>query len=203
VLIYLLQGAALALYATIAPGPLQAFLLAQALKHGWKRTMPIAFVPLVTDGPISVLVLLLLSQTPQWFLSVLRIAGGLFILYLAYKIMGSLKEAMTLEPSAHAASKGFLSAVVINFLNPHPYIFWGVVGGPILLTGWRESPLHGIGFIVGFYGTFICGLAGLILLFATAGRLDPRLNRILSGISGIVLSGFGLYQIVAGMRNFL
>jgi hypothetical protein len=33
----------------------QAFLLAQALKNGWRPTPPIALVPLIRDGPIIVI----------------------------------------------------------------------------------------------------------------------------------------------------
>ena len=47
-LFYFLQGATLAISAAIMPGPYQAYLLSQALRHGWKRTLPAAFAPLAT-----------------------------------------------------------------------------------------------------------------------------------------------------------
>lgn len=197
---YFLQGSILALYATITPGPFQAFLISQSLKNGWKRTLPAALAPLVTDGPIIAVVLFILTQTPQWFLDILRIAGGLFIIYLARGIFLNLKTPdPTFTPSDSAARQTFFNAVIMNALNPNPYIFWSVVAGPIALSGWRQSASLGIGFLVGFFGTFVCCLALFIILFATAGRLNPRVNRIMSVVSGSALLVFGLYQIVVGL----
>ena len=87
----------------------------------------------------------------------------------------------------------------MNALNPNPFIFWGVVAGPILLSGWRESPGLGISFMLGFYGTFVCSLAALILAFATAGRVNPKINRLLSLLTGSCLLAFGAYQMVKGL----
>jgi threonine/homoserine/homoserine lactone efflux protein len=203
-MIYLFQGAALALSATIMPGPFQAFLLSKALQNGWKRTLPAALAPLVTDGPIIALVLLILARMPQGLVDLLHLAGGLFILYIAKSIFMSLKSGDDLSiHSPDAARKSFFQAVMINVLNPNPYIFWAIVGGPIVLSGWRESPLTGIGFVVGFYGTFVIGLAALILLFASAGKINPKANRLLRGIAAVALLGFGLYQTLIGIRAIL
>jgi len=200
-LLYLFQGAALALSATITPGPFQAFLLTRALNYGWKRTLPASFAPLISDGPITALVLLVLTQTPEWFLDILRIAGGLFILYLATGVFKTVKNPIAVEEtSENAGRRSLISGAILNLLNPNPYIFWAVIGGPIMLTGWREAPILGVSFIAGFYGMFVCSLAALIIVFASAGRLDPRVHRILSGVAGAALIGFGLYQIVKGVK---
>ncbi|MBK7005984.1 MAG: hypothetical protein IPH37_13340 [Burkholderiales bacterium] len=58
----------------------------------------------------------------------------------------------------------------MNALSPGPYIFWTLVTGPILVAGWRESPLYGIGFLGGFYLTIVCSLAGIIVVFGLAAR---------------------------------
>jgi threonine/homoserine/homoserine lactone efflux protein len=181
------------------PGPFQTFLLSQALKNGWKRTLPSALAPVVTDGPIIALVLFVLTQTPQYFLDVLRILGGIFILYLAGKGFVSLKTSEPmLEPAEGVARQSFFNAVLINALNPNPYIFWGVVAGPIVLSGWRQSIGFGICFVVGFYGILVCSLSALIIVFATAGRINPKINRYLSIIAATALLAFGLYQCIIG-----
>jgi len=89
---------------------------------------------------------------------------------------------------------------MMNALNPNPYIFWAVVGGPIVLSGWRQSPGMGIGFIVGFFSTFVVGLSVLIVFFALAGKINPKANRMLRGIAAAALLGFGLYQIIIGIK---
>lgn len=199
-LIYFLQGATLALSATLMPGPFQAYLLSQALKNGWKSTLPASLAPLVTDGPIIALVLFVLTQTPQRLLDILRILGGLFMLYLARGVYLNLRNpAPIIESSKHAGRQSLFNAAVMNVLNPNPYIFWGVVAGPILLSGWRESAGLGITFVIGFYGTFVCSLAALIIVFASAGRLNPKINRLLSLLTCVALLLFGLYQVVRGL----
>ena len=199
-LINFLQGFTLAIAAAITPGPFQAFLLSQAVKNGWKRTIPAALSPLLSDGPIIALVLFILTQTPQWFLDGLRIVGGLFILYLGRKAFLSMKVGdAPIKPSLDAGRQSLFKAAGLNILNPNPYIFWSVVAGPILLSSWREAAGLGISFIAGFYITFICCLAVFILVFASAGRLDPRVNKILNMIASLALLAFGLYQIIFGI----
>ena len=203
-IIYFLQGFTLAISAAIMPGPFQAFLLSQAVKNGWKRTLPAALSPLLSDGPILALVLFVLTQTPQGFLEILRIAGGLFILYLGRGAFLTLKKGdTTIKPSLDAGRQSFFKAAILNFLNPNPYIFWSVIAGPIMLSGWRKMPGLGISFIAGFYITFVCSLSVLILVFANAGRLDPRVNKILNGLAALALFAFGLFQIIMGLRALL
>jgi threonine/homoserine/homoserine lactone efflux protein len=198
---YLLTGISLGFYAAMAPGPFQAFLLSQSLKNGWQRTLPASLTPLFTDGPIIALVLLLLTQTPNWFLSALRIVGGFFIVYLAKGAFDSFRqEDFSLKATAEASERGMFKAIMMNALNPNPYIFWSVVAGPILLEGWRQSPRLGLSFLLGFYGTMVSGLAGLIILFATARQFGPKVTRILSGVSAAALLIFGLYQSWEGIR---
>jgi threonine/homoserine/homoserine lactone efflux protein len=194
----------LSLSAAIMPGPFQAFLLAQALKIGWKRTLPAALAPLITDGPIIALVLLVLTQTPQSFLDILRLCGGLFILYLARNALLTLKDAApAVEPPSDAARQTLIRAIAINILNPNPYIFWSVVAGPIVISGWRTSAPLGISFVVGFYGVLVLALAALIVVFGTAGKIGPRTNRLLSAVAAAALCVFGLYQIVVGVTALI
>lgn len=203
-LLFFVQGLTLALSAVVMPGPFQAFLLSHALLHGWRRTLPAALAPLITDGPILVLVLLVLTRMPSWFLETLRIAGGCFILFLARGVYLSLRTGKPpAEASGAAPSRTLLGAVAINALNPNPYLFWALVGGPIVLSAWRESPWLGGGFLLGFFGTFVLCLGIQILLFAGAGRLNPRVNRALNIVACAALAVFGFYQLAMGLFPLL
>ena len=82
--LYLLQGIGFGLAAAAQPGPFQAYLLSQTMQNGWRRTLPAACAPLISDGPIILLVLWVLSRVPAWLQRGLHLAGGLFILYLAW-----------------------------------------------------------------------------------------------------------------------
>jgi len=200
VLAYILQGFVLGFPAAATPGPLQAFYLSQAIRWGWKRTLPTALAPLISDGPIILLVLFVLNRTPEWLLRGLQITGGVFILYLAVNAYRAYRtQEIPTEVNTDATHMGLAKAVVTNLLNPNPYIFWSVVAGPILIAAWRESSAYGAGFMLGFYGTLIGGFVLLILVFATAGQLSQRLTRSLSAISALALLAFGLYQLWQGI----
>lgn len=204
--IYLMQGAVWGLWATSSPGPFQAFLLAQTLRNGWRRTLPAALAPLFSDGPIIAVIFLLLSQIPPAFLNIIRLAGGLFILYLAYGAFITMKQPKPLAPTPieqPPTQRSFLKAVLMNALSPGPYIFWSVLVGPIVLEAWRKSPGLGLSFVFGFYLALIGGFVAFIILFATARQFGPRVNRTLQAVSAVALLGFGLYQLAAGMTALI
>ena len=45
----------------------------------------------------------------------------------------------------------------------------------------------------------IACLTLIIILFGTARRLGPRVNRAAIGISAVALAGFGIFQLVQGI----
>jgi len=200
--LYILQGIGYGFAAAAQPGPFQTYLISQTLLKGWERTLPAAFAPLISDGPIIALSLLLLSQVPPWLERSLHTAGGLFVLYLAYGAYRSWKNPDPTDPSVETATQqSLLKAAVINALNPNPYIFWSLVTGPILMNGWRETPVYGIGFITGFYLTMILGFSATIIVFGSARWLGPRVKHVLLGISAAALFCFGVYELWLGLIN--
>ena len=52
----------------------------------------------------------------------------------------------------------------------------------------------------GFYGVMVLSLMGIIILFATARRLGPQVNRVLVGLSVFALAAFGCYQLWTGLH---
>jgi threonine/homoserine/homoserine lactone efflux protein len=197
-LAYALQGITIGFSAGVTPGPLMAYFLSQTLKNGWKRTLPAAMAPLISDGPIILLVLLLLTRTPDWLLNSLRILGGGFILYLAWKSLPLLRDVQSIGQLTEEKPTSLRDAVTMNLLNPNPYLYWGTILGPILLEGWRRFPSWGLGFMAGFYGTMITCFMGLIFLFSAARQLGPGVVRALGFVAAVAMLGFGLFQIFSG-----
>ena len=199
--LYFLQGLTLGISASTSPGPFQAFLLSQTLQNGWRRTLPVSMAPLLGDIPIVLLILLVLTRTPDWFLNGLQIAGGLFLLFLARGAFLSLRTRVDVSTEVLQAPlhQNFFKGAFMNSLSPGPYIFWSVLAGPIVLEAWRQSPGLGMSFVAGFYGTLISGFALFVILFATAGHFDPKFSNGLRGVSAVALLLFGLYQLWTGI----
>jgi threonine/homoserine/homoserine lactone efflux protein len=198
--IYLLQGITLGFSAAVSPGPFQAYLISQSLRLGWRRALPAVFAPLISDGPIIALVLLVLTNLPPLFLRGLQIAGGFFVLYLGWKSYQAYRNFQPLNlDNAAAERQNVLQAALMNFLSPGPYIFWSILAGPILIRGWGEMPGLGLSFVTGFYAAMVGTLAVLVIIFGAARQAGPRANRVMIGISTLVLVGFGAYQLWQGL----
>ena len=137
-LAYLLQGITLGLSAAATPGPFQAFVIGQALKNGWRRTLPAAFAPLLSDGPVILLMVLLLTSLPAGLLRAIQIAGGVYVLFLAWNALQVYRHFQTLVP-AGGSGKTLLQAAGMTLLSPGLYIYWSMLAGPILVRGWSPA----------------------------------------------------------------
>ena len=137
-------------------------------------------------------------------MSALRLAGGVFLLYLAYGAFVAYRtyEAPRIGQPAQAAQT-LIKAAIVNVLNPNPYLSWSLVLGPLLLQAWRAAPAHAVALIVSFYVTMIASTAVVLVPFAGARALGPRTGRTMAGISAVALAGFGVYQLWAGGASLL
>lgn len=117
--LYILQGIGFGFAAAAQPGPLQTYIISQAITKGWQKSLPAAFAPLISDGPIIALCLLVLRQLPDTFQKILYIAGGAFVLYLAYGAYKTWQVFDTnLAPSESSASQSVFKAALVNLLAP-------------------------------------------------------------------------------------
>jgi len=197
-LTYLVIGMTYSFAAVLQPGPLQAYTVSQTLTHGWRRALPAAFSPLLSDGPIIVLVLLVLSRLPAWLIPAVRLAGGAVLLLFAFLAARSWHgfDAGRAE-TPRAEPRSLLGAALVNLASPGPYLGWSLVMGPLLLKGWREAPANGIALLAGFYGVMVAGMAVIIVLAGAARGLGPRANRAMIGLSAVALAGLGVWQLWA------
>lgn len=200
-----LQGFALGFPAAAQPGPLQTFYIAETLRYGWRRTLPAALAPLLSDGPILALVLWALTQLPDGLLQALRLAGSGLLLYLAWSAWQQARQPRTVVLEPTTPRRSLFKATLLNLLNPNPYLFWSTVAGPLLLENWREQTSQGVLFLLGFYGTLVGGLGIIILLFGAVEQFDRqgRVSRALAYLSALFLAGFGVIQLVIALRAII
>ncbi len=196
----LLLGSGFAFAAAIQPGPLQAYLLSSVAKLGWRRTLPAALSPLLSDGPIILVVLLVLTRLPDEAARLLQAAGGLLLLYFAWSSYREWQRGPSLKAEANAAPRTLLEATGVNLLNPNPWLGWSLVMGPALMAAWQQDPAAGIAFLLSFYGVLIAMTALIILLFGTTSFLSPRLRRSLLLLSGILLAALGVYRLALSIQ---
>jgi Putative threonine efflux protein len=200
---YFIFGISYAFACVVQPGPFQVFLLSQSLIHGWRKTVPMVFAPLMSDIPIIILVLIVLKNIPHEVLMILQCFGGMFLLYLsfnAYKTWRKFNQDVNHDISPQ---QNVFKAVIINLLNPNPYLGWSLVMGPLLIKGWSENLMNGIVLLIGFYTSMIICSIVMVVIFAVARNFGQRVIRISIGISVVAFAIFGLYQLWLGITEFL
>jgi threonine/homoserine/homoserine lactone efflux protein len=185
-MIALLSAAAVyGLSAGFSPGPLLALVISQTLRYGFREGAKAAMAPLVTDLPIilvSVLILHPLSES-RTALAFISMAGGLFVLYLAYGCFRTTRLDMA---DRNQGSKSLGQGAAVNALNPHPYLFWLTVGGPAVIRAWAESPLWAVAFVAVFTG---CIVGSKVMIAAVVGQS----RHVLGGkVYGYVMRALGL-----------
>jgi threonine/homoserine/homoserine lactone efflux protein len=196
---YLILGATYAFAAAVQPGQFQAYLISQTLANGWRRTVPAALSPILSDVPIICVVLLILTQVPPLLVHLLQVGGGVFLLYLARGAIQRCRHyPQTFTTPTSPAHQTVLKAALVNLLNPNPYLAWALVLGPLLLKAWREAPANGIALVAAFYLTMVIATAAIVTLFAAARSLGRRVARVLIGLSAVALGCFGVYQLWSG-----
>lgn len=200
----LLQGISFATAPLLSVGPFKIFVLSQALRQGWRRSLSLALVPLLADIPVIILIWLVLRQLPDWSVNTLRLAGGLFYVYLAYALVRSARQQVSEDVLASAPRRTFRQAITAIWVNPAVYINWSIIGVPALLGYAAQSSWHMGAFLLGFYLLWVGGLALQIILVGQAGKFGSQANtHIIVVAAALFLVGFGIYQFWIGATNLL
>lgn len=142
-------GAALGLAAGLSPGPLLALVVSQTVRHGPREGLKVAAAPLITDAPIVLLSVLVISRLESdVVLGLIALAGGAFVAFLGIE---NLRTTRLEVDGGDRAPRSWRQGATVNALSPHPYIFWVTVGAPILLSASSAGPAGPLAFLLGFY----------------------------------------------------
>lgn len=193
-MIHLLSGLTLGFAAGVSPGPLMALVITRTLERGLGAGLRVAIAPLLTDLPIIALSLLVFAALPPMLELVLTLGGACFVLYLAWEIARQARHAHLADLAQmkrQRVSADIWQGMVVNFLSPHPWLFWISVAAPILTRAWQSTPWSGIGFLAGFYATLV-GSKMLIAVAIASGRrfLNDRWYRRILLASALLLAFF-------------
>ncbi|HOF39984.1 MAG TPA: LysE family translocator [Candidatus Hydrogenedentes bacterium] len=161
-------GIVLGLPAGLSPGPFFALVVAQSLRHGAREGIKVALAPLLTDAPIVLISVLAVSRLSHFevLLGTITLAGSIYVAWLANECFHASGIDTASEP---AAPDSLRKGIVVNFLNPHPYLFWLTVGAPLILKGWGENPFAAVSFLASFY-TCLVGAKSLIAVGTARSR---------------------------------
>lgn len=149
----------------LLPGPLLTAVLSQTLRHGAREGIRTSLAPLLTDGPIIVLLLLFLRELARFrpLLGAIAFAGAAYLLWMAWESWTTRLPEPTAAP---AEPHSLLRGALVNFANPNMYLFWITVGIPTLTKAWSASVLAAVAFIVVFFTCLVGSKIAIVLVVA-------------------------------------
>ena len=186
----------------VAPGPLSALVISQTLRFGVREGMIVAFAPLITDVALVLASGWLASEVTQidGALGGISIVGAGAVWWLAWESF----SATTPVPAEGEQPRSLLKSILVNLLNPHPYIFWFLVGGPIvakaIACGVQELTLFLAGFFFSLVGAKV--LLAWVTQYFRAWLLGAFYRRVMQGL-GIALFLFGVGMLIDGVNRVL
>jgi threonine/homoserine/homoserine lactone efflux protein len=187
---FTITGIVFGLTAGISPGPLLTLVITETLTHGRNEGIKVAIAPLLTDVPIILATIFILSKLDDSdsILGVISLLGGLFIVYLgvtSFKAREIEINTKTIKP------KSIRRGIIVNILNPHPYLFWLTVGVPLLFKSFNISPGNALAFIISFYA-FLVGSKVIVAMLVHKSRnyLRNKNYKWIMRVLGIVLLVF-------------
>ena len=191
----LLSVAALHVLVLIIPGP-DVLLVSQVAVARSRRAALLAGVVcgIACWAALALLGIGVLFQNFAWIHGVIRVAGGLYLLYMAYTLWRSSFGAQ--EQSTHTSPplgdlKAFRSGFLTNIANPKAAIFFGSVFSSVL-------PAHsGAGLKLSTFAVIVT-LSVLWFALVALGMSTARLQaaylnarRGIDRVAGTVMAGFG------------
>ena len=151
---FLIIGTILGLSAGFAPGPLLALVISETLQHDIKSGVKVALAPTLTDLPIIIVTLFILSKLSNFhnILGIISLIGGLVILFMGYKSIRTKGVELNLKETK---PKSLTKGILVNALSPHPYLFWLTVGAPTVTKAMSQSIIAALAFICSFMALLV------------------------------------------------
>jgi threonine/homoserine/homoserine lactone efflux protein len=149
---------------------------------------------LLTDAPILGMGLLTLHALPPAALGGIGLVGGLFLVGLGIEQALKARQAVlpTLAVPAAAGQHELLRGVVVNLLNPSPWLFLLTVMAPLLALTWPHSLTSAVGFVLIFYLLLVGGKIALAAaLTILRSHFRPRLYHGALLLAALLLSAIG------------
>ncbi len=191
-------GIALGLFEGIRPGPLLTMVIRETLTGGWYAGARAASAPIFTDGPLIIVSIFLsgwIAEQPS-ILFVISLLGAGFLVWFGIDCFRI--EAPDPDTAQEAVTGSFRRGVITNLLNPNVYVFWFLIGGPLMASAADEEPVAPVAYALSFLVTIIIVKMAIALIFdRTRGSMSPRAYKIALGICGLGMIGFSagfLYQ---------
>jgi threonine/homoserine/homoserine lactone efflux protein len=185
----------------IKPGPLLTMVIKETLSGGLRAGAWTAAAPIFTDGPLVIISLF----AAGWFatepraLFIISIIGGLFLIKMGI-------DCFSIEPPVSNelltdAKGAFQRGLLTNLLNPNVYVFWFLIGGPLMASAAEKEPLAPIAYALSFLISIILVKTFIAYIFdKTRGNISIKMYKNALSLCGIAMLIFAIGFIIQGIE---
>ncbi len=188
----LLAAITLGLVEGIKPGPLTAVIISETVLHNWKAGLKVALAPLITDGPVILLSVLLydLLTINSKSQAILGFLGAIILVWLGIDCFKNSK--IDLEKNIPKENQSLKKGIITNLTNPNMYLYWSLIGAPFLISAYEINMTFPFIFIGGFF-TMLLGIKIIIAILVDNSKdiLKTSGYKRLLQLSGLILFVFG------------
>jgi threonine/homoserine/homoserine lactone efflux protein len=197
---FLLKGLAIGFSVAAPIGPIGVLCIRRTLAGGFVTGMTSGFGAATADAVYGCVAAFGLTAVASFLVGqrlVLGIAGGIFLLFLGYRIFISKPAEGSVEADAKTpeALKSFVSTFFLTITNPMPILFFIAIFAGAGLAA-PDDYLTAGSLVAGVFAG--SALWWLILCAGTEffrKMISEKVMRVVNYLAGVVIAGFGVYSI--------
>ena len=163
-----IAGITLGVVEGVKPGPLLTTVIKETLTSGFRGGIRAASAPIFTDGPLIIFSIFMAGwiATQPLVVCGISILGAIFLTRMGIECF--YPEIPDIDSSDVDLSRSFKRGILTNLLNPNAYIFWLLVGGPLMATAADTEPLAPFAYAISFILSIVIVKIALAYFFSKA-----------------------------------
>ena len=193
-----LAGITLGVVEGVKPGPLLTTVIKETLTNGFRGGIRAASAPFFTDGPLilfSIFMAGYIADQPLLFCGI-AVLGAIFLTRMGMECFNP--EIPYIDATDIDLTQSLKKGILTNLLNPNAYIFWLLIGGPLMATAADSEPIAPFAYAISFLVSIVLVKITIAYFFSKA-QVNLSSDRYLltlkiCGFAMFIFAGSFLYK---------
>ena len=193
-----LAGITLGVVEGVKPGPLLTTVIKETLTNGFRGGIRAASAPFFTDGPLilfSIFMAGYIADQPFLFCGI-AVLGAIFLTRMGMECFNP--EIPDIDATGIDLTQSLKKGILTNLLNPNAYIFWLLIGGPLMATAADSEPIAPFAYAISFLVSIVLVKITIAYFFSKA-QVNLSSDRYLltlkiCGFAMFIFAGSFLYK---------
>ena len=163
-----LAGITLGIVEGVKPGPLLTTVIKETLTKGFKGGIRAASAPFFTDGPLilfSIFMAGYIADQPLLFCGI-AVLGAIFLTRMGMECFNP--KIPDIDATDVDLTQSLKKGILTNLLNPNAYIFWLLIGGPLMATAADSEPIAPFAYAISFLVSIVLVKITIAYFFSKA-----------------------------------